>query len=405
MKHAISVMLLAGMAGGAAWYRTDQSPPRAVTKLRIPDPGPEDDVASAEMPLPEPLDIQLMAPVDELPQNYVAQRRAEILNISDSDEQPFAVSHPEDDDPATVKNTSVPRSDVFEPSEDDEVKLEVIEEARPKQERADESVEGRPISIRRLGQGKYRTVIVTGLDGRDLTAVEWADELAAALEQRPDLLQQQEFVIVRAANPDGLAVKTRENARGVDLNRNFPTRRYVPSDKLKTGRGPASEPETRLLLETLYEFRPQRVVHLCSTSGKSGVYVNQQAGDVAERLKRYYALPIERLNYDQLPASMEEFADATWQSSVVRVHLHGVPEEEVIRAIMPVVVTSVAAKDVPPPRKGTAAPVSTPRREQSRWESGPTGSPVPTRSNQPSDRRSRPVQRRGYEELPPPPQD
>lgn len=404
MKHAISVMLLAGMAGGAVWYRTDQSPSRPVTKLRIPDPGLEDD-ALAESPLPEPLDIQLMAPVDELPKNYVAQRKAEILNISDSDEQPFAVSHPDAEDSAKVKKTSAPRSDVFEPVEADDAEPEAVEESRKKPERANVSIEGRPISIRRLGQGNYRTVIITGLDGRDLTAVEWTDELVAALEQRHDLLQQQEFVIIRAANPDGLASRTRENARGVDLNRNFPTRRYVPSDKSKTGRGPASEPETRVLLETLYEFRPQRVVHLCSTSGKSGVYVNQQASDVADRLKRHYSLPIERLNYDQLPASMEEFSEATWQSGVIRVHLHGVPEDEVVRRIVPVVITSVAAKDIPPGRQGTVAPVSTPRQEQSRWQSGPASSPVPTRSNQPSDRRSRPVQRRGYEELPPPPQD
>jgi protein MpaA len=388
MKHAFALVMLAGSAGGYWYHQQDRT--AAGTKLQIPDPGLDDLGAAA--PEWKPLEIDLLAPVDDLPNGLVAELSSPVQTISN--QQP--VESP-DARRAAVKQPSVTRSSDFEPVETSaaEESNAPASDVRP----GDQSVEGRPINVRKLGQGKFRTVIITGLDGRDVAAVQWADELAEALENRPELLNQQEFVIVRAANPDGLAAHIRENSRGVHLNRNFPTRRYQHTKTPSSGAGPASEPETRALLQTLYELRPQRVVHLCSTSGKSAVFVNQQAGDVAERLQRRHRLPVERLNYDQLPGSLEEFCDATWNSSIVLLHLHGVPEQEVAEKLLPPVISAIAWRE--PASRSTIAPVSTPRAP-SRWQNGPSSSPVPAPVYQ-SDR-PRPVLRRGYEELPPPPQ-
>lgn len=399
MKHAMAVMVLAGMAGGAAWYHNDEASQKPLVKLQVPDPGLDDDELTASAPEWEPLDVQLSAPVNELPQHLIAERTPAVKTISESDEQPFAVSDEDEEDAPPARKPVVRRSDAFEPVE---TQAKPQQPQRPNRHRAeaDQSAEGRAINVRRFGQGAYRTLIITGLDGRDRTGVQWADELADVLETRADLLQQQEFVIIRAANPDGLAAMTRENAHGVDLNRNFPTRRFRPTESPSSGIGPASEPETRALLQAMYEFRPQRIVHLISTTGKSGVFINQQARDVAERLQRHYSLPVQQMNYDQLPGSVEEFSDATWSSSVVRLHLHGVSEEEVARKLMPIVVTAVSQRDAGTNRGAATTPVSTPRKEPSRWQSSPASSPVPP----PTDRNRRPVLRRGYEELPPPPQ-
>lgn len=80
--------------------------------------------------------------------------------------------------------------------------------------------------------------------------------------------------VVLAVNPDGCQLGLRANARGVDLNRNFPAANWQSGDtvyrwnsaadqrdvRLSTGDKPASEPETAALCQLIHHLQPQWIV-------------------------------------------------------------------------------------------------------------------------------------------------
>lgn len=61
-------------------------------------------------------------------------------------------------------------------------------------------------------------------------------------------------------NKDGVRRHTRKNARGVDLNRNFPWDWRRQYGAYSSGKGPASERETRVLMRFLRNVNPQKVI-------------------------------------------------------------------------------------------------------------------------------------------------
>ncbi|HEX2084674.1 MAG TPA: N-acetylmuramoyl-L-alanine amidase [Solirubrobacteraceae bacterium] len=155
-----------------------------------------------------------------------------------------------------------------------------------------ESVEGRPLSVERRGDpdAPRRVLVVGSIHGDEPGGKRVA---AAALRARPPRGVQ--VWVVRDLNPDGARRGTRQNARGVDLNRNFPHRwrpgrrgRYWP------GRRAASEPETRWAMRLVRAVRPQVTVWLHQPYR---FVVPAQGAD--RRLVRRYAraagLPVRRL--------------------------------------------------------------------------------------------------------------
>ncbi len=63
-------------------------------------------------------------------------------------------------------------------------------------------------------------------------------------------------------NVDGLARSSRKNARGVDLNRNYPYHWANLNGRYESGRHAASEPETKALMRFVRQIRPKRIVSL-----------------------------------------------------------------------------------------------------------------------------------------------
>jgi hypothetical protein len=260
---------------------------------------------------------------------------------------------------------------------------------------AGKTTQGRPMHIRRLGNPGARTVIVAGLDGADRIAVRWIDELAGQVAERPILIETQELLIFRAGNPDGLTKKVSENSHGILINRNFPGRRDRPQLGNASGSKPATEAETRTLVDTLKTFQPQCVIHLKSTSNRTTISYNPAAKQRAKELQRLYEVNIHPLDIHQVPGSLEDFADGTLETGVLSIQLNvGSDWKNSWSKYQPVILAAVTGGTSAKP-----APIPQSPEEVVRQLPASASSPIPVSANTP--RRSPP--RSGYEALPAPP--
>jgi protein MpaA len=103
-------------------------------------------------------------------------------------------------------------------------------------------------------------------------------KMAQWLKNNQDTFGQMRVVVAPLVNPDGFfkSSRTRTNARGVDINRNFPTADWGPlalkmwKEKFKSnprrfpGEKPSSEPETKFQEELIARVKPQKVLSIHS---------------------------------------------------------------------------------------------------------------------------------------------
>ena len=141
------------------------------------------------------------------------------------------------------------------------------------------SVEGKPIyhydrmSPNESGKRILTFALIHGDEGPSGTVARtWMERLSK-------IDPQNHWRIVPVLNPDGWAKSKRVNARGIDLNRNFPTanwdmesqKRWVVSEDKDPRRFPgavaASEPETKCAMTHIDNFHPDFIISIHTPFG------------------------------------------------------------------------------------------------------------------------------------------
>ncbi|WP_019877793.1 DUF2817 domain-containing protein [Sporichthya polymorpha] len=148
------------------------------------------------------------------------------------------------------------------------------------------TVRGRQIRAYRLGEANAaRTVVLLGV----MHGSERAPGLTLRrLRDTAQTVTRVDLWVIPVLNPDGAATGRRANARGVDLNRNFPHRwsRSVSG----AGRTAASERETKAIMRFLDRVDPDVVVSLHQPFAAVDTSVNKGRG-LARALSRELKLP------------------------------------------------------------------------------------------------------------------
>ncbi|HEY7628414.1 MAG TPA: M14 family zinc carboxypeptidase [Ilumatobacteraceae bacterium] len=119
-----------------------------------------------------------------------------------------------------------------------------------------QSVQGRDITAYHLGTPGGRPVLLIGVIHGNEPKGELITRKIRTMPIPPDI----DLWVIDSINPDGLAANTRENANGVDLNRNVSWNwNYIPKsddNDQYSGEAPADQPETQALESFVNEIQP-----------------------------------------------------------------------------------------------------------------------------------------------------
>ncbi len=101
------------------------------------------------------------------------------------------------------------------------------------------------------------------------------------------------LLIVPCLNPDGKKKNKRQNANGVDLNRNFPTQNWKKTERNDYfgGDAPASETETKFMIEILDKYKIDAILSIHAPF--KIVNYDGPAKNLAEKISQLTGYPVQ----------------------------------------------------------------------------------------------------------------
>jgi protein MpaA len=183
------------------------------------------------------------------------------------------------------------------------------------------SVKGQPITAKIFGNGEKKILIIGGTHGNEQEGAFLARSLALIYE-RNSAPAGLTLAFITDLNPDGLKSKIRVNARGIDINRNFPARSWrkeYTQKRYYPGTTPASEPETKAAMDLIEQFKPDLIISFHAPY--ACVNWDGPAEAFAALLAKLSNFPLcESLGY-ATPGSLGEYAGRDKQIPVVTIEL------------------------------------------------------------------------------------
>ncbi|MBQ9244633.1 murein peptide amidase A [bacterium] len=133
------------------------------------------------------------------------------------------------------------------------------------------------------------------------------------------------LLIIPCLNPDGKAKNKRQNANGIDLNRNFPTKNWKKTDNPDYfgGTSPASEIETKFMIEILSDYKIDAILSIHAPF--KIVNYDGPAKELAQKISQITGYPVQADIGYPTPGSFGNYAGVERQIPTITLEL---PEDD-----------------------------------------------------------------------------
>lgn len=196
---------------------------------------------------------------------------------------------------------------------------------------------GLPILAYPFGKLGRKVLILGGVHGDEVEGVLLAQALLAKFMQNFPFSVQ--LWMIPEFNVDGVHLKTRGNFKGIDLNRNLPTKDWSPhiaTPRYHPGPSANSEPETQALVGFLQTEKIEFILSL--HSWKPLINPNGQCLTQAEILKEHTGYNIEAEMGYSTPGCLGTYAGIEQKIPTITLEIErGLDPESILRLHVPAI--------------------------------------------------------------------
>lgn len=181
------------------------------------------------------------------------------------------------------------------------------------------SVEGADICAYRTDPKSDSYIyLMAGVHGDEVEGVYVCSKIFEWLKEHDDL--NIPMVVIPILNVDGYRMGTRTNARGVDLNRNLPSKNWTSESrgaKYNPGEKPLSEPSNQYLVKLFDKYRPKFIISIHSWKAMIN-YNGAGCRPAAEIMHIYNSYPMfDDIEGHPTPGSLGEFGPEKYKTPVL----------------------------------------------------------------------------------------